>query len=607
MPSPLAILLVDPRARLPFRLLALGAFAIALFVAWQMYQRSAQDLLWGVRPLVLLVASWLGVALLRQVPDRARLLVWSSAAGLLLGINQAPYGAIWAPVLGFSMLLVLVRELVAIGATKKQVLWYAYHAMVLFNVVATWWVANTALAAGIVANFLNALFQALVVLAIFGMAKYQPKVWLVGAIAVWIGFEYLHFNWQIAWPWLCLGHTFAPAPLLAQWFSVTGVFGGSLYVTLTAVCLYRVYSAYGLRTRPGVVTAGQPLAHSVILATATSLLPLLASLLLYHMDQDQYVPDARVQVAAVQPNYEPHYAKFEVSPSSQLARFDSLTRAAIGTGADVVVYPETSFGGIDEARLEGASFVGMWDASAARALLKPSLITGVSSYRRLPGPTADPALRSQVRPDGTTAYYIAHNAAVALPAEDDSLQIYYKSRLVPGVEFLPYRRFLFFFEPLVKRLGGTTAGLGRAPFPKVFSLASGVRAAPLICYESIYGDYVREFVRAGANLLVVPTNDGWWDDSPGHRQHFNLARLRAIETRRWVVQAANSGTSGFVDPFGRAYAKTEYDAATVASHRVGLITGTTLYVRWGDVIGRVMAGGACLLLLSLIGKAALRR
>ena len=560
----------------------------ALVAGLQMYLLAAEEQLWGIRPLILLLGGWTVVVLLRQDYGRSRLLGWSSATGVLLGIAFAPYGAVWAPVLGFAALLVLVDRLRAARATKKQALWYAFHAMVLFNVVSTWWVANTALAAGIVANFLNALFQALVVLLIFQSAKHLARYWLASAVALWIGFEYLHFNWQIAWPWLCLGHTFAPAPLLAQWFAWTGVFGGSLYVTLSGALLYGVYS--------------QPRSTRRRLATAfavISLFPPLSSLTFVQVGRGTWDMAGRpVRVAAVQPNYEPHYRKFEVSRSDQLLRFEGLTAEALADGAQLIVYPETSFGGVDEGSIQREPLLGMWEAVSATVQRDVSLITGLSSYRRLSAPNHDPALRTQSGPGNRTAYYIAHNSALAL-GRDSEQQLYYKSKLVPGVEFLPYRKLLFFFEPLVASLGGTTAGLGRSDSAEVFALNDGIRAAPLICYESIYGDYVREFVQRGANLLVVPTNDGWWDDSPGYRQHFNLARLRAIETRRYVVQAANSGTSGFIDPLGRAYAKTEYDVATVTSHDVELLEGETPYVRWGDWIGMVMSVGAVVTLASL--------
>ncbi len=575
------------------RPVAFAFLGIAALAALRMYHLQADERLWGVWPLLLLLAAWFGLVLLRQHPGRLPMLGWSSVAGVSLGLSFAPYGAIWSPIFGFAILLGVLARLDRAGASKRQVLWYAYHTMVVFNVVATWWVANTAIAAGIVANFLNALFMAVVALLIFLVRRHRRRAWLAGAVCLWVGFEYLHFNWQIAWPWLCLGHTFAPAPVLAQWFSVTGVFGGSLYVTVSACLVYRVFAS---RDEAGSEFEVSPIYRNAARAAVAILVPLAVSVVMY-----AYAKTSGTQmviVAAVQPNLEPHYQKFRVAEREQLERFRTLTERALAANAQLVIYPETSFSGIDEALVQAEPWVGMWDALAAEAApLAPALLTGLSSYARLATDNGDPAVRTQSA-GAETVHYIAHNSASVLDG-GGPVVFYNKSKLVPGVEFLPYRKVFFFFEPLVASLGGTTAGLGRNDSAAVFRLRSGVVAAPLICYESIYGDYVRQFVKRGANLLVVPTNDGWWDESPGYRQHFNLARLRAIETRRWVVQAANSGTSGIIDERGRAIVSTNYDEATTLTGGVALLDGETIYVRFGDVIGWVLAGGACLTLLGL--------
>jgi apolipoprotein N-acyltransferase len=105
--------------------------------------------------------------------------------------------------------------------------------------------------------------------------------------------------------------------------------------------------------------------------------------------------------------------------------------------------------------------------------------------------------------------------------------------------------------------GGTSGTLGRdkerlaIPDEQHYYVA-----APVICYESIYSDYITDYIRKGANLLTIMTNDGWWDNTPGYRQHMNYARLRAIETRRWIARSANTGISCFIDPAGNVYPTT---------------------------------------------------
>ena len=114
-----------------------------------------------------------------------------------------------------------------------------------------------------------------------------------------------------------------------------------------------------------------------------------------------------------------------------------------------------------------------------------------------------------------------------------------------------------------------------------------MRIGAAICYESVYGELVGNFVKNGANLLCVITNDSWWDDSPGHRQHFEMSRLRAIETRRYVLRAANGGFSGVIDPLGRVLTKTKYNERTAIQTIVSAQSGETFYVKHGDYLARI--------------------
>jgi apolipoprotein N-acyltransferase len=132
------------------------------------------------------------------------------------------------------------------------------------------------------------------------------------------------------------------------------------------------------------------------------------------------------------------------------------------------------------------------------------------------------------------------------------IQFYHKSKLVPGTEQLPFVTVLPFLERLAISLDENSASgtLGKNAMAKALGKGNS-KVAPIICYESIYGDYVSEYVKDGASWLAVITNDAWWNNTPGHKQHFSYAKLRAIEQRKWVVRSANTGISGFIDPLGR--------------------------------------------------------
>lgn len=109
-----------------------------------------------------------------------------------------------------------------------------------------------------------------------------------------------------------------------------------------------------------------------------------------------------------------------------------------------------------------------------------------------------------------------------------------------------------FLESLAISLDENSASGTLGKSDRAMALGDGVKVAPVICYESIYGDYVSDYVGDGAQWLAVVTNDAWWRNTAGHKQHFSYAKLRAIEQRKWVARAANTGISGFINPLGES-------------------------------------------------------
>ena len=124
--------------------------------------------------------------------------------------------------------------------------------------------------------------------------------------------------------------------------------------------------------------------------------------------------------------------------------------------------------------------------------------------------------------------------------------------------------------------------------------------APVICYESVFGEYVTDYVKKGANFIGIITNDSWWGDTPGYQQHWSFARLRAIETRRSVARSANTGTSGFINQRGDELQKSEYLTLDCLRQKIKCNEKITFYVKYGDVIGKIGLGLAIMILLNLI-------
>ncbi len=579
---------------LSFALLPL--LGISAWLSYDLYQLAAQQQLWGYRPLALFASGWtflvLGVILLRaKLYSREaewRRLGLAFMSGGLLGLGFPgilPFPALLF--IGFIPLLVLEKELSEQPRAGNKVFVYAYVAFVTWNILTTWWVANSAMAAGIFAIAANSLFMAIVFWLFHRTRKAMPRSGYLSLVAYWLSFEYLHLNWDLTWPWLTLGNGFAQFPAWVQWYEYTGVFGGGLLILLMNILLFRQWQRY----RMGAPANRREWAIAIGLVV----LPSLWSLWRYSSYEEQ---GKTADVVVVQPNYEPHYEKFNIPDGIQIDHFLELSARLTDSLTDYVVFPETSFGFVETSQVnEYGPVIRMREFM--RLFPKLKIITGLEAYHDFKsGEPHSDAVRLRNR-GAQTVYFETMNAAVQLSNETEEVPLYKKSKLVPGPEKFPLKNILFFMEAAVDHLGGTTAGLATQRERSVFSSSSG-RIGPAICYESVFGEYYTGYVRKGAQAIFIMTNDGWWDDTPGHRQHLQFASLRAIETRRSIARSANTGISAFINQRGDILQATPYGEDAVIRDKIHLNDAITFYVVWGDLIARIAVFTALLLLLNSV-------
>ena len=577
-------------------LVLFSLLALTIWLSYDVWQLAARQQLWGYRPLVLFVSAWvflvLGGTLLRakiyrREPDWRRLGL-ATMSGVLLGLGFP--GILPFPVLlfiGFVPLLVLEHELSGQAKAGRKIFTSAYLTFVTWNILTTWWVANSAMAAGIFAIAANSLFMAVVFWLFHRTRKAKPKLGYLPLIAYWLAFEYLHLNWDLTWPWLTLGNGFAQFPAWVQWYEYTGVFGGGLLILVMNVLLFRQWQRY----RNGEATNRR----QWVIVTTLLVLPSLWSLWRYATYEDQGKP---ANVVVVQPNYEPHYEKFNIPEGIQVDHFLELSARLTDSLTDYIVYPETSFGFVETSRINEYGPIERM-RQFMRQFPNLKIITGLEAYHDFqPGEPHSDAVRVRNR-GASTVYFETLNAAVQLSNDTQEVPVYKKSKLVPGPEKFPLKKILFFMEAAVDHLGGTTAGLGTQPERDVFSSNSG-RIGPAICYESVFGEYYTGYIRKGAQAIFIMTNDGWWDDTPGHRQHLQFASLRAIETRRSIARSANTGISAFINQRGDILQPTRYGEEAVIRDTILLNDAITRYVVWGDLIARIAVFTTVLLLLNLL-------
>jgi len=462
---------------------------------------------------------------------------------------------------------------------KKLFFFLGFLSLLTWNAITTWWIWNSTSVGSVAAIIANSL---LMYLPWWGYRifkrKFGRRTGYVSLVLFWMAFEYIHLNWELSWPWLTLGNVFASNPNWVQWYEVTGTSGGTLWVLVMNILLFEV-----LRT----VLQGAFQVKKIALPVAVLVIPLITSFLLIPKQQAA-TPTGNVVI--VQPNIDPNgrFAQGTAGPQVQLLL--SLTADAVDDSTRLIIWPETALTGENcfEDRLTGY-FTYQPVFSYMKAHPNITLQTGIEVFKVYPEGQQSATARQF---KDTTTYYDAFNAAVTIK-EGLPPVFYHKSRLVPGVETLP--SFLKWMAPVFAQFDGTTGGYGRQDEASVFQQpGQPYITAPIICYESIYGEYVATYVKKGANLLTIMTNDGWWGNTPGHKQHLAYARLRAIETRRWVARSANTGISAVINERGEVLTTQPWDKQAVIKYNIPVLTGETFYVKFGDVLSKAALALACL-------------
>jgi len=508
--------------------------------------------------------------LLTKVSGRILAVVVSS---LLLSAAWPAAGI--APLLFIALVpLLMVQDFISNekkAGRKVRLFWYSYLCFFLFNLIATWWIyfaSPFGMFGAVMANafLMSFTFQLFHITHL----KLGKKIAYPALIIFWIAFENFHMNWDLSYPWLTLGNGFASWVNMVQWYEYTGVAGGTIWVLLANILFVLIIKSEKESRKKYV-------AGFLVIIT----LPLLISAAIRLNYKEESHP---IEVVVVQPNVDPYNEKFS-GPGNQwqLEKILKLAKPMVTSKTRLIVAPETALpDGIWEQNLLYSP-----EVETIKEFIKPNpglrFLTGLTSFKiYLAGEKK--TVTARLFPEGEGRAYDAYNAGMQVGA-DSLIQIHHKSKLVPGVEKLPFPQFFKYFENFAIDLGGTSGSLGVQEYPSVFT-GDSVIAAPVICYESIYGDYVGEYVRKGANIICIMTNDGWWEDTPGYRQHCQYGRLRAIEHRRSIARSANTGISCFVNQLGDVSQATAWWVPAAIRQELNLNNKQTFYSVHGDYLGR---------------------
>jgi apolipoprotein N-acyltransferase len=414
-------------------------------------------------------------------------------------------------------------------------------------------VAGAVFAAGLLVGYLS-LFPAAFALVLSYVHRRLGARALFLAPAIWMATE---LGRQYVWdgfPWALLGYSQITALPVAQIASVVGVYGLSGLLALTAVGVAFI-----------VVGSG-----SIRWMAPASIAVLVAAIALWGQmrlrSSELLTAGEPVRVAVLQGNVAQEDKWNPANREEITARYLTMTRQALAQGARFIMWPESATPLPFEQDIVGGAAIRRLAVESQATLL-------VGSDQVEPIKPAPPAGTEQSR---------SYNAAFLVKPNGQVGAVYRKMHLVPFGEYVPLQSILFFAGPIIGAVAEFSS-FTPGEFPVLLPVGDHV-ASTAICYEVIYPDLIRRFVRDGSELLTTITNDAWYGTSSAAYQHWDQASMRAIEEGRYLARAANTGISGFVDPYGRVLRKTVLFEPAVLVEDVRFLKHRTIYNRLGDLV-----------------------
>ena len=502
----------------------------------------------------------------------------------------------------FGIIPLLCAERIADMSGKKRIWIYHYSAFVIWNAITTFWVCNATVGGGLFAVFANA-FQMSLIFGLFRLSKKKfsgalPYIFLM---VTWIAWERFYFDAEISWPWLVLGNAFARSTWAIQWYEFTGSLGGSLWIWMTNLSIFGLLVSLS----DGRIFTWNRKARTAALTGLAALLavPFIISSVIGSRYEDSMTSDENLEVLIVQPNIDP-YSKFQaMTQDQQNAILEGQIKSELAyrrndsTAAPLlIVTPETFTSDVIVGQYERSR---TWRRFTRLLADYPNvnMLFGASSYDYINSPVA-PSYTA--RDLGRDLWVESHNSALMIDGSART-EIFHKNKLVVAVEKTPYPRIFCKLDDMLGGVMGRCIGQDGISLLNVKDVEGrNTKIGCAVCYESVYGEYYTDYIRKGARAMTIITNDAWWGDTPGYRQHLSYASLRAIETRRAIARCANTGISAIVSPSGKILQPTPWWEQAVIKGQIPLRDDITFFVSHGDITGRVCSFLFMLLLLSLV-------
>lgn len=502
--------------------------------------------------------------------------------------------------------VVLMLHMIYTSQRLRQAFGRGYLILLAFNAASVYWIGHwegndiflkLGGAATVMAHPLFMLIPVLVSYGIYKGLRKENAIFLFPLI--WVGYEYLDNIWQLSFPWLELGNTETYNLNRIQYADSIGVHGITFVICVISVILYVLVIKLNKKTwKLGSV----PSVFSIVLVLALIIGPYVYSYIeLDSRDNAKYFSTTDssklIKSTIIQPNVDPE-TKWVGNKDSLIDAYIKHLNDALNTNSDLYVLHETAapyYFFEDYNYYNTKKFLDFVNQN------RKYLLIGIPHLYYYPDSSVAP--KESRTSSITKRKYGTFNSAVLLEPDKSvkDFTIHKKSRLVPFSERAPYQEYLPFLAKWIS-WGVGISSWQRGDGLTLFNLSNPdfkerAKFETLICFESVFSDYVSGGVKDGAEFIVIITNDGWFGKSSGPLQHEQYAVLRAIENRKWIIRAAQTGISSYIDPLGNQYDETGLNTEAVISKTIIANDEKTFYSEHGDIIGKA---GYYILIMSLL-------
>jgi len=497
-------------------------------------------------------------------------LLYGLISGVLLGISFPPFPFPILIFFAFIPYFFVIEKKEQLGSINR----FTYYTVFIFTLITLYWVGSWTkeadpflMISGVLLMFINpAIFLIPSTIYYFSKKSLNKKISLFLFPFFWVAFEYAYSITDLRFPWLMLSNSLPYFNWFIQIADIIGAYGISLLILFINVFLYLFIKNYIEKKRNNLFYASA----AVLLFVIPVIYGMYKTSVFEHSSR-------KIKVGLIQPNLNP-WDKWEAGNlDEQLNLYLSLSQDAVNQGAKLIVWPESAL----PVYLLSGNYP--YEVERIHQFVDSNnvyLMTGmpdVNFYFDL-----SKAPKDAKRIKNSDVAYTSYNSILLFSPFTSTVQKYGKIKLVPFGEKVPFVEQLPFLGELIKwQVGISSWNVGKEQ--TIFNFMN-IKAAGVVCFESVYPDFVADFVRKGAELLIVVTNDSWYGYSSGPFQHKEIAALRAIENRRTLIRVANGGISCIIDPLGRTINETKLFTKTELVGYAELRNEKTFFTKYPLII-----------------------